>query len=146
MNLNITIDIPSPISLDWLRSKLPGNTSAATAVATTPEIDAMLRLDCVVAIGVSGGKDSDACALAVCAHLDKIGHIGPRVLIHADLGVVEWKDSAPSCERLAAHLGLELMTVNRKAGDMMDRWEREEEEAFLAEHAAPKRLISLELH
>lgn len=96
---------------------------ASLPVALTPGINTLLALDCVVAIGVSGGKDSDACALAVCAYLDKIGHAGPRVLIHADLGVVEWKDSGPSCDRLAAHLGVELLTVRRQAGDMMDRWE-----------------------
>jgi 3'-phosphoadenosine 5'-phosphosulfate sulfotransferase (PAPS reductase)/FAD synthetase len=77
-----------------------------------------------VAIGVSGGKDSVACALAVARHLDLIGHTGPRVLVHADLGRVEWKDSAPACERLAAHLGWELLTVRRKAGDMLARWQK----------------------
>lgn len=55
-------------------------------------------------------------------YLDEIGHRGPRLLIHADLGVVEWADSRPSCDRLAAHLGLELQTVRRRAGDMLDRW------------------------
>lgn len=68
-------------------------------------------------------KDSVAVALATVAYLDKIGHTGPRVLIHADLGVVEWKDSLPCCERLAEKLGMELMVVRRKAGDMMQRWE-----------------------
>ena len=92
-------------------------------IAIAAEVAAQLSNDCVVAIGVSGGKDSDACALAVCAHLDSIDHKGPRVLIHADRGVVEWKDSEPSCERLAARLGMELMVAKRKAGDMMDRWE-----------------------
>ena len=37
-------------------------------------------------------------------HLDRIGHTGPRLLIHADLGSVEWRDSLPTCERLAARL------------------------------------------
>lgn len=92
-------------------------------IATAPEIDDLLQSNAVVAIGVSGGKDSDACALAVCQHLDAIGHTGPRVLVHADLGVVEWTDSQPSCERLAKRVGVELITVRRKAGDMMDRWE-----------------------
>ena len=38
--------------------------SQAHAVALTPEVEDMLRANCVVAIGVSGGKDSVACALA----------------------------------------------------------------------------------
>ncbi len=83
----------------------------------------MIAKNCVVAIGVSGGKDSDACAIATMRHLDSVGHTGPRVLIHSDLGRVEWLDSLPSCERLAARLGVELMVVRRQAGDMLARWQ-----------------------
>lgn len=82
----------------------------------------MLAGGAAVAFGVSGGKDSIAGAIATWAHLDAIGHTGPRVLIHSDLGRVEWKDSLPTCERLAALLGAELVVVRREAGDMMDRW------------------------
>ncbi|MFP3637473.1 phosphoadenosine phosphosulfate reductase family protein [Paraburkholderia sp. SIMBA_054] len=92
-------------------------------VALTPEVQAMLESDAVVAIGVSGGKDSDACAIAVSRHLDEIGHKGPRLLVHSDLGRIEWKDSLPSCERLARRLGWELLVVRRQAGDMLARWE-----------------------
>lgn len=92
-------------------------------VATTPEIDAFLASGSPVAIGCSGGKDSCAVAFATCEHLDRIGHTGKRILIHSDLGMVEWKDSAPTCARLADRLGVELVTVSRKAGGMMERWE-----------------------
>lgn len=94
------------------------------SIATTPEVDAMLAAGCPVAIGVSGGKDSSAVAIATVAYLEKIGHTGPRLLIHADLGVVEWKDSLPTCRRLAERLGLELVIVRRRQGDMMERWEQ----------------------
>lgn len=96
---------------------------ALNKVAVTPEVRALLDREAAIAIGCSGGKDSDACALATSSYLDSIGHRGPRVLIHADLGRVEWKDSLPSCQRLAARLGWELIVVARKAGDMMARWE-----------------------
>jgi len=92
-------------------------------VVTTPEIDALLAADCVVAVGVSGGKDGAAAAIAVDQHLNRIGHRGRRLLVHSDLGRIEWKDSLPSCERLAERLGWELMVVRRKAGDMVDRWQ-----------------------
>lgn len=92
-------------------------------VAVTPEIQGLLAAGAVVAVGVSGGKDSVACALAVARHLDQIGHTGPRVLIHSDLGRVEWKESLPSCQRLAELIGWELMVVRRAAGDMLARWE-----------------------
>jgi 3'-phosphoadenosine 5'-phosphosulfate sulfotransferase (PAPS reductase)/FAD synthetase len=91
-------------------------------IAVDVRISALLSADAVVAIAVSGGKDSCALALATVAYLDSIGHKGPRILIHADLGRTEWRDSLPTCERLAARLGLELMIVRRAKGDMMDRW------------------------
>lgn len=104
---------------------------AALAAASTPAppvaldetVIGMLSRDCVVAVGVSGGKDSVACALAVNDHLDAIGYTGPRLLIHSDLGMVEWTDSLPACERLAARIGWELVVVKRAAGGLMERWE-----------------------
>lgn len=91
--------------------------------ASTPEIDALLAAKVPVAIGVSGGKDSQAAALATIAYLDAMGHTGPRVLIHSGLGEVEWNDSLPVCEALAAHLKIELIVTGRKAGGLMERWE-----------------------
>lgn len=76
----------------------------------------------VVAVGVSGGKDSCAIAIAMHNYLNGIHYTGPRILIHSDLGRVEWKESLPTCQRLAKHIGWELVVVRRKAGDMMDRW------------------------
>lgn len=92
-------------------------------VACTTEINDLIARDAPVAIGVSGGKDSQAAALATFASLDAKGHRGPRVLVHSDLGVVEWNASLSVCEKLAAHLETELIVVRRKAGDLMDRWE-----------------------
>lgn len=93
------------------------------SVALTPDVIDMINRHAVVAVGVSGGKDSVACAIAVSEYLDSVGHAGPRLLVHADLGRVEWKDSLPACERLAGYLGWELLTVRRAAGDMLDRWQ-----------------------
>jgi 3'-phosphoadenosine 5'-phosphosulfate sulfotransferase (PAPS reductase)/FAD synthetase len=93
-------------------------------VTSTREIDHLLKTNAPVAVGVSGGKDSSAVALRLNDHLNQIGHTGPRLLIHSDLGVVEWQDSLPVCEKLAARMGWELVVVRRKAGDLMDRWEK----------------------
>jgi 3'-phosphoadenosine 5'-phosphosulfate sulfotransferase (PAPS reductase)/FAD synthetase len=93
-----------------------------STVQTTPELEQALRDDAAIAIGISGGKDSCACAIAVSNYLDEFGHRGPRVLIHADLGRIEWTQSLPVCERLAARLGLELIVVRRPAGDLLARW------------------------
>lgn len=100
----------------------PANRVSVYDVAIAPDVEALLAAGAPVAIGVSGGKDSAAAAFATVEHLDRIGHAGPRVLVHSDLGRVEWRDSLPACRRLADALGLELIVVRRKAGDLMDRW------------------------
>ena len=100
--------------------ELPGRIDRGVEVDTT--IADLLAADAPVAIGVSGGKDSCAAAIATVEHLRSIGHRGEVVLIHADLGRVEWADSLPTCERLAAFLGVELIVVRRATGDMIDRW------------------------
>lgn len=38
------------------------------------------------------------------------------MLIWADLGAVEWKDSLLSCQRVAGHVGWEFQVTQRKAG------------------------------
>lgn len=84
-------------------------------------VDEAIRANAPVAIGVSGGKDSQAATLATFRYLDHMGHAGERLLVHADLGSVEWKDSLPTCQRLADSFGIELLVV-RKAGGLMERW------------------------
>ena len=93
-------------------------------IASTDEVDKLIALDAPVAIGVSGGKDSSAAALATIQYLDRMGHKGPRLLIHADLGRVEWDHSIRICEQLAQQLRLELVVVSWKQGDMVDRWRK----------------------
>lgn len=93
------------------------------SVSIHPIVDELLRDNAPVAVGVSGGKDSQAAALATFRYLDQIGHTGPRILIHADLGSVEWKDSFRICEELAHHLQCDLVTVRRNGGGLMERWE-----------------------
>lgn len=94
------------------------------SVASTPDIDALLAADAPVGIGVSGGKDSQAATIATLGHLHAIGHRGPRILIHSDLGEVEWNESIAVCRRLADRFGIEFVVVARKAGGLMQRWER----------------------
>jgi len=96
--------------------------SPSRDVLVTPEITSALEVGAAVAIGVSGGKDSAAAALATIDYLEDVRHRGPRVLIHSDLGRVEWRQSLPACHRLAVRLGLELIVVRRETGDLVDRW------------------------
>jgi len=108
------------IPLFYVPPKRPAH--SGVAIATTPEVDALLQRDPVCALNISGGKDGAAAALIAMRHLDAIGHAGPRLCIHADLGRVEWSASQDMCQELADHLGLELVTVRRKAGGLMERW------------------------
>lgn len=94
-----------------------------TSAAVTPDLTRVLSTHAPIAVGVSGGKDSQAAALAVAHYREQAGHRGPFALIHSDLGSVEWNQSLPVCERLAEHLGAELIVVRRPAGGMMERWE-----------------------
>lgn len=113
---------------------VPGRTDRGVITAWEFELDdrtieardvlELLLAGAPVAIGVSGGKDSCACAIATIEYLDAIGHTGPRVLVHSDLGSVEWADSGPTCERLAAFVHCELITTRREKGGMMERWEQ----------------------
>jgi 3'-phosphoadenosine 5'-phosphosulfate sulfotransferase (PAPS reductase)/FAD synthetase len=95
---------------------------AVRTISTVPEITALISQAVPVAIGVSGGKDSCAAAVATIEYLNTQGHKGERILIHSHLGRVEWKDSLPTCKRLAKTLDMELVVVRRETGDMMDRW------------------------
>lgn len=90
-------------------------------IAYTPEVEDLLRQGAPVAVGVSGGKDSHAVAWALSRELES--YPGPKVLIHANLGSVEWLDSFPACQRIAERIGWELIECRRKAGGMMERWE-----------------------
>ena len=121
------VDYERPMDmLVQLRAKQPARLDRGVEVDAT--ITALLAADAPVAIGVSGGKDSCAAAIATVEHLRAIGHKGPVVLVHADLGDpdpalnVEWSDSLPTCARLAAFLGVELIVTRRAAGGMMKRW------------------------
>lgn len=91
-------------------------------IEITPFLTDLLEKNAPVAIGVSGGKDSTVAAFIVLEYLRAIGHTGPVILIHSDLGRIEHTDSLPACHRLAGRLGLELVVVHREKGDMMDRW------------------------
>lgn len=87
-------------------------------VVITPEIERALADHAPVAIGVSGGKDSSAVAIRTFEYLDDCGHRGPRLLVRCDLGEIEWAESLPMCERLAASLGTELLVLRRGAGGL----------------------------
>lgn len=98
--------------------------ASARGLTLDAESIELLLAGAPVAMSVSGGKDSDDLAIRFSGYLDEIGHPrSRRVLIHSDLGRIEWAASGPQVEKLAAFLNTELVTVRRQSGDMIDRWE-----------------------
>lgn len=97
---------------------------AVPDIEVPAEVLSKLQANSPVAIGVSGGKDSSAVAISVVDYLRKNGFKNEVILVHADLGVTEWADSMPTCDRLSAFLEVPMLVVRRKQGDMMDRWEQ----------------------
>lgn len=91
-------------------------------IAVTPEIEALLKRGAVAAYGISGGKDGLTSAVIANKYLDSIGHTGPRICVHADLGRVEWRGATELCQMQADYLGLELLVVKRAKGGLMERW------------------------
>jgi 3'-phosphoadenosine 5'-phosphosulfate sulfotransferase (PAPS reductase)/FAD synthetase len=78
-----------------------------------------------VALNLSGGKDSGAAGAVTVRFLDGMGHPRDRRLaIHADLGRAEWRETEAMVERQAHFMGVPLVVVRRKAGDMVQRWEQ----------------------
>ena len=70
-------------------------------------------------------QNSSAAALAVIAHLDRIGHPkAHRHAIHADLGQIEWRSTAGFVEAIAEKLETPLTVVRRNAGGLIQRWQQ----------------------
>lgn len=81
-------------------------------------------METVFVFNMSAGKDSTAAAKAGNDFLDMLGHPRElRIAVHADLGRAEWRSTPATAQRQADMLGLELLIVRRKAGDLFDRME-----------------------
>ncbi|MGK7945057.1 MAG: phosphoadenosine phosphosulfate reductase family protein, partial [Microcystaceae cyanobacterium] len=77
--------------------------------------------DCLLAIGISGGKDSQA-MLNYLKHLSTTHNWRCKLLaIHADLGRLEWQQTPQFVEHLCEEAGIELVVVKAK-DDLLDGW------------------------
>lgn len=86
-----------------------------------PVIRSALELGAALSISISGGKDSQAMLAAVMQVRQREGWPGPVFAIYADLGRMDWPQSLPHCQRLAGIFSLELVTVRRPQGDLLER-------------------------
>ena len=72
-----------------------------------------------ILVNSSAGKDSQA-MLDVIVELARAAGVADRiVVVHCDLGRVEWKGTRELAERQAAHYGLRFETVRRPQGDLL---------------------------
>ncbi len=94
-------------------------------IAVDTAVMTAVRQNAWLAFSLSGGKDSTLAAWAVMSFLDKLGHPrARRMAIHADLGRAEWRSTPAMVEAVADLLGVPLLIVRRKVGDMVARWEQ----------------------
>jgi len=75
-------------------------------------------------VSVSGGKDSDCMALELATMRRVYGWSGRLILIHADVGRMEWKQSLPHCQKLATRIGVPLVVVKHPKRDLLEGIER----------------------
>lgn len=82
-----------------------------------------LHQGAVLAISVSGGKDSQAMSEALWHDLSAYRHA--MFLIHAHLGSLEWPESWPHIQQMQAHMGIPLCKAENATyrGDMLVRWQ-----------------------
>lgn len=85
-------------------------------LVTPPPIRAALDAGAALAISISGGKDSQAMLYEIMdANLPN-----PVFAIHAHLGEMEWKMSQEHCQKMCDEVGIELVTVHREQGDLLE--------------------------
>lgn len=97
------------------------------SVSVPPVIDVALNSGAMLAVSISGGKDSQAMARQLQNLCTGRGHTAVFA-IHMDLGRAEWKQTPGVVEDIAAENGFELITVRRPQGDLVheiqDRMEK----------------------
>jgi 3'-phosphoadenosine 5'-phosphosulfate sulfotransferase (PAPS reductase)/FAD synthetase len=77
-----------------------------------------------ILVNSSAGKDSQA-MLDLVAEMAKAEGISDRVIVvHADLGRVEWEGTKELAAEQAAHYGFRFEVVSRELGDLLDQVEQ----------------------
>lgn len=78
----------------------------------------------VIEISSSAGKDSQAMGWYVAGLLRESGLLERGIVVHADLGRVEWPGTPELAETQARHFGLRFMRVKRPQGDLLEHVEK----------------------
>ena len=75
-------------------------------------------------VNSSAGKDSQAMLDVVAQQAKNEGVLDRLVVVHADLGRVEWPGTRELAERQARHYGVRFEVVKRQQGDLLDYVEK----------------------
>lgn len=78
----------------------------------------------VLLVNSSAGKDSQAMLDLVVRLSRERGVLHRVVVVHCDLGRVEWKGTAELAETQANHYGVRFLKVSRPQGDLLDHVEK----------------------
>ncbi len=89
----------------------------STVVPLLPSYDILL-------INSSAGKDSQAMLTHIAKMAKEQGVESRLVVVHCDLGRVEWKGTAELAEEQAKHYGVRFIKVSRPQGDLLDHVEK----------------------
>lgn len=77
----------------------------------------------VILVNSSAGKDSQAMLDSVIEQATRERVLDRVVVVHADLGRVEWKGTRDLAERQAAHYGVRFLVTTRTQNDLLDHIE-----------------------
>ena len=77
-----------------------------------------------IVINSSAGKDSQAMTDYVCNMAKSQGVLNRCVMVHADLGRVEWNGTKELAVEHAAHYGIRFEVVKRELGDLLTQIEK----------------------
>jgi 3'-phosphoadenosine 5'-phosphosulfate sulfotransferase (PAPS reductase)/FAD synthetase len=92
------------------------------------EIRSAIDAGAAIVLSVSGGKDSQAMAVAVLDHLQAEGLTNPVYAVHADLGRAEWHQTEAMVKAQMEALDIPLDVVQRTKGDLLQRIEERAEQ------------------
>lgn len=74
----------------------------------------------IILVSSSAGKDSQAMLDYVAELAKRAGVLDRVVVVHADLGRMEWAGTGELAESQAAHYGVRFVAVRRLQGDLLD--------------------------
>ncbi len=92
----------------------------SSPIVVPPVISEALRMGAVLAVSISGGKDSQAMLSGLAELHRQQGWPGEIYAVHAHLGRAEWPQSLDHCLRISNAAGVRLVVVRRPQGDLVD--------------------------